>query len=247
MSQPQIKKFNFTELQLAKLCKMQDELNTYIHPDWKWQGFDWETAVNDECLEILGHLGWKWWKDNYKQGITEANKPQIKLELIDLLHFVVSSRLENSPEPEYGFLDIVINTAFEPAHYGFYESVKILQQDALHYGITGDTVIFLSRLMHLLDMDAQEILETYTQKYVLNKFRQDHGYKDGSYVKEWEFGRPFGNDPSAITYGFRKYIYEDNQVLELAIGNMKLLGEDATNEEELYKALELLYNSRLNK
>jgi dimeric dUTPase (all-alpha-NTP-PPase superfamily) len=233
----QIKKFNFTESQLTKLCKMQDELNTYIHPNWKWQGFDWETAVNDECLEILGHLGWKWWKDKtYKQGVTEANKAQIKLELIDLLHFVVSSRIENAPDGENGFLEVGINVAFDPTGYGFYESVKTLQQDALHYGINTDTVQFLTRLMHLVDMTEQEILETYTQKYVLNKFRQDHGYKDGSYVKEWELEDNLG--------GLR---LEDNEVLAREVKALVLEGQDTTDETILYERLELRYNSRLNK
>jgi dimeric dUTPase (all-alpha-NTP-PPase superfamily) len=237
MSQTQIKQFNFTEAQIAKLCKMQDELNTYIHPDWKAQGFDWETAVNDECLEILGHLGWKWWKDKtYKQGITEANKAQIKLELIDLLHFVISSRIEWSQPESNGYIHDAINIDCNIYGGGFYEGVKCLQQDALHYGISSDSVNFLANLMHRLDMTEQEILETYTQKYVLNKFRQDHGYKDGSYVKEWK-----------LDLGQAIETLEDNEALSFEVFKLRSAGKDTTDETILYERLELRYNSRLNK
>jgi len=34
-------------------------------------------------------------------------------------------------------------------------------------------------------MDFDQLYRTYVGKNVLNFFRQDHGYKDGSYVKTW--------------------------------------------------------------
>lgn len=225
-----IKQFAFTKAQVSKLMAMQDQLNTYIHPEWKSQGFDWETAVNDECLEILGHLGWKWWKDKtYKQGVTEQNKAQIKLELIDILHFILSQRIETGACLE----DVTnwLNGSYND-YEGLYELTKHLQSselnnDAYEFEIWAD----MCRTVELIEI---EILETYTQKYVLNKFRQDHGYKDGSYVKVWT--SPVDGMP-----------YEDNEFLAELVEDAKVLGEDSTDETALYNALELGYNSRLNK
>ena len=42
-----------------------------------------------------------------------------------------------------------------------------------------------ANVMALIDMDFDRLYRTYVGKNVLNFFRQDHGYRDGSYVKQW--------------------------------------------------------------
>ena len=42
------------------------------------------------------------------------------------------------------------------------------------------------QLLVLSDMNLNELYSKYIGKNVLNFFRQDHGYKEGSYVKEWD-------------------------------------------------------------
>jgi hypothetical protein len=42
-----------------------------------------------------------------------------------------------------------------------------------------------ANIMALIDMDFDALYRTYVGKNVLNFFRQDHGYKDGSYIKIW--------------------------------------------------------------
>ena len=39
--------------------------------------------------------------------------------------------------------------------------------------------------MRTLPMDLKELFALYVGKNVLNRFRQDHGYKEGSYRKLW--------------------------------------------------------------
>lgn len=41
-------------------------------------------------------------------------------------------------------------------------------------------------LCALMGLGFEELYFTYLGKNVLNKFRQDNGYKDGSYVKIWD-------------------------------------------------------------
>jgi hypothetical protein len=40
-------------------------------------------------------------------------------------------------------------------------------------------------LMHACDLSFDDLYRHYVGKNVLNFFRQDHGYKEGSYQKEW--------------------------------------------------------------
>lgn len=51
-----------------------------------------------------------------------------------------------------------------------------------HIGLFG-------RLMAGIDMSFEQLYRGYVGKNVLNFFRQDHGYKDGSYRKHWHDGR----------------------------------------------------------
>jgi len=54
-------------------------------------------------------------------------------------------------------------------------------QDAL-YKVTG---IFFKALANM-NMDVPELYKRYLVKNQLNTFRQDHGYKEGTYVKIWD-------------------------------------------------------------
>ena len=41
-------------------------------------------------------------------------------------------------------------------------------------------------LLHASGLDFDSLYRQYVGKNVLNFFRQDHGYKDGSYIKVWD-------------------------------------------------------------
>jgi hypothetical protein len=41
-------------------------------------------------------------------------------------------------------------------------------------------------VMNLIEMNFDALYRSYVGKNVLNFFRQDHGYKDGSYIKVWQ-------------------------------------------------------------
>lgn len=230
----EVKQYNFTEEQLAKLMSMQDELNTYIHPEWKLQNFDWNTAIIDECQEILEHLGWKWWKKGYRTGLTEGNKAQVQLEVIDILHFLISLDAQEGVKP--AALLALVNVASNSNN--IWATVDWVRNDAA----TGTlTMSVWAELAHSVDLTEQHILETYTQKFVLNKFRQDHGYKDGSYVKHWQSAWLGG------VVGEVAVLREDNEVLATIVKRFVECDMDTTDENSLYMALEEAYNSRLNK
>lgn len=234
------KQFDFTVEEISQLFRMQDTLNSYIHPEWKLQGFNWFDAIVDECQEILGHLGWKWWKESYQCGITTGNKAQLKLEVIDLLHFVVSG----VAQPDwFDFTDIenftvYINTPYLQNLDASVE-MEMIARD-LRKG-NANSAICISQMAHILEMTKEEILTTYLHKYVLNKFRQDHGYKDGTYDKTWVL-KIFrdGLTPEAVSL-------EDNEVLERAVEYLSNRPDVTIGEQTLYSELEFRYNGRLNK
>lgn len=236
-----IRQYNFTQEQVTKLFQMQDQLNTYIHPEWKTQEFNWDLAILDECMEIHGHLGWKWWKKDYKVGLTEANKKQVQLEVIDILHFVISKNMEESWSAGYTLSAInnFINTGDSLEQWLKYVTVQAADENI--------DISDWPQLAALVGLTEQEILETYTQKYVLNKFRQDHGYKDGSYVKEWEIITGIGEIIDGIGQGYITTLFEDNEVLSIIVNEIKLKGEDGTDEQSLYTDLKACYYGRLNK
>ena len=41
-------------------------------------------------------------------------------------------------------------------------------------------------MLNSVEMDFDELYRQYVGKNVLNFFRQDNGYKDGSYIKQWQ-------------------------------------------------------------
>lgn len=239
---------NFTVEQVTKLLAMQDELNTYIHPEWKKQNFDWNFAIIDEVREIKEHLGWKWWKENYKCGLTDANRKQVQLEVIDILHFVLSVAAQYHMAPD--ITTKWLNRSYRKGEVGVQSTclgmLMSACSDTLLKAVTRSDVIYecWHDLAVATGLTTEQVLETYVQKYVLNKFRQDHGYKDGSYCKMWRIN-------TELQIGLEETIVplalEDNEVLEQVVEHLITNSKGASDENALYTELEVRYNSRLNK
>lgn len=238
MTQPnQTKQYDFTLAEVNKLFQMQDTLNSYIHPKWKTQGFNWGLAIVDECMEIHGHLGWKWWKKDYQIGLTEANRKQVQLEVIDILHFVISHDIDVDYASNLPNCIACFNSGDYPQDIE--EAVTGLRR-VESTGMYGEFLERWAGLAHSVGLTKSQILETYTQKYALNKFRQDHGYKTGEYCKEWVVPAPDlpkGHGTSG----------EDNEWLEAVVTKLRQGNHDTTDENLLYSELASLYNSRFNK
>jgi len=81
-------------MDLARIFEKQIELNKRIHADLykeiedpevrrKWF-MNFELALRQESAEAIDSLSWKWWKK------TDDDWDNIKVELVDMLHFWVS-------------------------------------------------------------------------------------------------------------------------------------------------------------
>ena len=164
--------------QLLIMLEMQDAMNTRVNPDWRQAGNAWYRAIWTECAEMLDHYGWKWWKHQ------EPDFEQVELELVDILHFAMSDYLLREQTMQAA-AERIESELSEPREGS---DMRLAIEDMARATIESESMHFsyFSNLMHLIGMDFEQLFRSYVGKNVLNFFRQDHGYKEGSYVKIWE-------------------------------------------------------------
>lgn len=166
--------------QLAVMAEMQDEHNRLVHPRWRQQGHDYYRAVWVECAELLDHYGWKWWKRQH------ADLEQVKLEIIDIWHFGLSELLRAGPL-DAGLAERLARALATDDKVDFRAGVENLALRSLATR-RFDLEAFVT-VMQALPMTFDELYRGYVAKNILNAFRQQHGYQDGSYRKRWHDGR----------------------------------------------------------
>ena len=202
------------DLFLARLHIMvglQDKLNAVVNPNWMTAGYPWHRAIMVEGVELLEHVGWKWWK---KQ---EPNIAQAKIELVDIWHFIMSHYIvaeDGNLEEAARLLQEDFDSITTIASQSMQQEVDMLVSHAAAENVS--PVSFRALMQHL-GLTWDELYTTYIAKNVLNIFRQDHGYRAGSYKKDW------GG-------------MEDNEVLAVVMTT-----QPNATPEQLYAALELRY------
>lgn len=157
---------------------MQDEMNARVDPDWLVRGREWYRAIWIECAELMDHCGWKWWK------ASRSDREQAMLEIVDIWHFGLSIRIRADRDHRQA-ADRIVDEWLQPlASQGFLRDVEALAQHAL---VTQDLrVSAVPTLLTELGRDYDALYRSYIGKNVLNFFRQDHGYRDGTYHKQWQ-------------------------------------------------------------
>lgn len=204
MSQPHIN-------QIQTMLNLQNAMNSKVNADWRQQHFEWYRAIWIECAELLDHYGWKWWKHQ------EMDRDQVVLELIDIWHFGLSNLMERDIGAEEICRELTLGLN-DLLTVEFPEQLESFTEQVLH--TKGFDTRRFGTLMPLVDLSFDELFSRYVGKNVLNMFRQDHGYKEGSYHKVWG-----GKD--------------DNEWL---VSHMQSLDAAAAGfADELYRALEAGY------
>ena len=203
---------NDSKHKLITMLQLQGEMNRWVHKDWTDQGFEWYRAIWIEASEMLEHYGWKWWKHQ------QPDLPQVKLEVIDIVHFSLSIELQSGKPLEEIAEQVTDSFAQPQATDNIRTTIELLAEETLkdkgaHFDI-------IAGLMQHLDMDLDELYERYVGKNVLNIFRQDNGYKTGDYIKMWD-GR------------------EDNEWLEDILDSLDV--NSGSYRDDVYAALESRY------
>jgi dimeric dUTPase (all-alpha-NTP-PPase superfamily) len=198
---------------IVTMLGLQNKMNTKVHPDWINQGYAWYRAAWIECAELMDHQGYKWWK---KQ---QADVEQVQLEVIDIWHFGMSAKFTPGADIENLADDIVAElSSRQPNPSDVLTATEALAANCL--ATKGFSVALFWDLLESAGLDFNQLYKQYVGKNVLNFFRQDHGYKDGSYIKVWA-GQ------------------EDNEHLSEIMSELDMASEDFAGQ--VYQALQQRY------
>jgi len=190
---------------------------------------NWSRCIYMECAEMIDSFSWKHWKNIDAQPDWE----NLQIEVVDVWHFIISLGIENYSKTLRGNIEeLAINISQMP-------SFSKLDTQSYSFASQDEVMAKVERIMYLvlspdeLDLDAlieeffdltlmsglnlETLYRLYVGKNILNQFRQDNGYKDGSYIKVWD-------------------TKEDNVVMKTIWENDASIKPDA-----LYKELTKLY------
>ncbi len=169
------------------MLEMQDGMNKKVNPDWVAANNNWHRAIQVEAVEAIEHHGWKWWK---KQN---CEMVQLRMELVDIWHFILSTVIQNARGSiRFATIEMISELSqksvqFDNQHY-ILAKMSLLEKLDLLVGLSAAKRTSLALFNSLLSdcgMSWVELFKQYTGKNVLNVFRQDYGYKAGTYIKIW--------------------------------------------------------------
>ena len=206
------------------MLQLQSQLNDATNGD-KWtdgvtkngKSINWKRCVYMECAEMIDSFSWKHWKSIDKAPDWENHQ----IEVVDVWHFIMSLAIENySQNLRGGVEDLAIDISDLP-------SFKTIDANSEKFAPQGEVIEQVENIIRrVIDKDALKLEELisdffdlavmsgldlktlyrlYVGKNVLNQFRQDHGYKDGSYVKIWN-----GEEDNVVM----KRIWEENGAIQ---------------------------------
>jgi hypothetical protein len=162
----------------------------------------------------MDHVGYKWWKKQV------PDMEQVRLEVVDIWHFGMSALFEPNASIEQlaqGIASAWVGQESSSADAGIdigrvHLATESLARDAL--ASKSFSVPLFAELMRACSLSPEQLYRHYVGKNVLNFFRQDHGYQDGTYIKEWQ-GREDNEHLSELlesldagAAGFPEEVYE---------------------------------------
>jgi hypothetical protein len=200
---------------IKKMFEKQDELNIYTNgSDWRNnKDLKWYRAIWTECAELIDYTNWKWWRKE------EIKLKDIEMELIDIWHFLMSDLMVNNS------IDLCTENIFYKFKNGFETFSEINMNRIQEYAeeLARESLTSHECMVHKFmmlcgaigpQMNISGIYKLYMGKNVLNKFRQDHGYKQQIYQKIWNekednyYLLKFLDEIEKIEENFEKVIYD---------------------------------------
>lgn len=184
---------------LEEMFLLQKELNDSTNgKNWELgvnkfgKDINWLRCIHMEVAELIDSTPWKHWKNI--NAAPDMNN--IHVELVDIWHFLMSYILQETNVPKAVSL---VNT------HCIYEAVEdvdvkpmIKEAEKLSYIAlaieTGNMPSFSGierfidqffRCCKISGLSFTWLQKLYIGKNCLNKFRQDNGYKEGTYTKVW--------------------------------------------------------------
>jgi len=223
---------------ITSMLQLQQELNDNTN-GLNWENgltkndkqIDWRRCIYLECAELIESYPWKHWKNIDAL----ADYENIKIEVVDIWHFILSEILRlNKIGKNLSFEELSQNISNVNSFVDFdnkiveneadnYEEIKVVEEFLSSLFANEPYDVLVSKFFKIAiqsKLNLETLYKLYIGKNILNKFRQDNGYKDGSYIKIWE-GR------------------EDNVVMKSILDrNINI------TPSELYRGLEEAYPSK---
>jgi len=178
---------------IEQMFTLQNELNNHTNGEM-WVGgltkenrqISWYRCIYMEAAEAIDSFNWKHWKNIN----VEPDWANIKVELVDIWHFVMSEAIrvgDPSYANQYEEIDVAGDLDPEILLQTLEKILALSVQAKIENNenaIRETTDLFFVALSGI-GMDTAELYKRYVVKNQLNTFRQQNGYKDGSYIKTW--------------------------------------------------------------
>ena len=191
---------------------------------------DWKRCAYLECAELIESYPWKHWKSIDASPDYE----NIKIESVDIWHFIMSLALQEYYLGNLGDINKlaqdITNTPnydtfcqdIKPTDKNYYEQIECVEElikDLFCQSTTAKIIESFFEVAIQSSLNLDTLYKLYIGKNILNQFRQDHGYKQGTYIKIWN-GK------------------EDNVIMQEILDS-----QDDISANELYKGLQEVYQS----
>jgi len=202
------------------MLQLQNQLNDSTNGD-KWTGgitkngkkINWRRCIYMECAEMIDSFSWKHWKSINQ----EADWANHQIEVVDVWHFIMSLAIEYySQNLKGGVEDLAINIAqlesfstidIDTSTFALEDKVLEKVENIMLYSLEKSELQLEALISDFFDLvvmsglNLNTLYRLYVGKNILNQFRQDNGYKEGSYIKVWN-----GEEDNVVM----KRIWEEN-------------------------------------
>ena len=184
---------------LEEMFLLQKELNDSTNgPNWELgtnkfgKEINWLRCIHMEVAELIDSTPWKHWKNIN----SEPDMNNIHVELVDIWHFLMSYILQETNVPKA--VSLVNTHCIYEALEDIDVKLMVTEAEKLSYIAlaiqTGNMPTFSGierfidqyfRCCKISGLSFTWLQKLYIGKNCLNKFRQDNGYKEGTYIKVW--------------------------------------------------------------
>jgi len=206
------------------MLQLQNQLNDATNgEDWPKgitkndKVINWNRCIYMECAEMVDSFSWKHWKSINQ----EPDWDNLQIEVVDVWHFILSLAIENYYKNMSGTIEtLALNisnlekfTLIESENSSFASQNEVIEkvESLILLSLAYDSLDLEKLISEFFDLvvmsglDLQSLYRLYVGKNILNQFRQDHGYKDGSYIKVWN-----GEEDNVVM----KRVWESNAHIE---------------------------------
>ncbi len=155
---------------------------------------NWLRCIHMEAAELIESTPWKHWKNISAKPDLE----NIHIELVDIWHFLMSYILQETNIPKAVSLvnthciyeasninDVDIKLLISETEKLSYISLAIETKNMPAFSGVERFIDQFFRTCKIAGLSFTSLQKVYIGKNCLNKFRQDHGYKEGTYIKVW--------------------------------------------------------------